>query len=370
MGGSCRACSGAQVGCGDSCADTSTDPLHCGSCDNPCDTTSTCGGGSCSSCGGGMLACDNACTDVQTDEQNCGECGNACDAGIECVMGDCYRGYFVLVGTPDPATVLNTIAETYRFSNNLTNSIWQRESNMIVTGDYISAGYWAFPRATATYASAPDKDTTTGTHGRMVQIVATDTVIYSNAPGGAGVGSATSAQFFVTTISKETGLLGTPTAAVFSDGHTAGCMLSSASATHFLCYDGTGIRRYTTTAGTADLTFVDTIPLSQALPNTARCAPGFSCYGSTFAFDGAFFYFAGDQGNSTNLAYLVYNADGTFHGTYTATPGGAIDGVYFDWDVGRYSTHDGFGGRTGTTTYGTGSDTHNFGAVSQAHMLD
>jgi hypothetical protein len=369
-GGVCTACPGSQLLCGAACLDTSSDPLNCGACDAPCDATSTCSSGTCNACGAGMLACNNTCTETQTDENNCGMCGKVCDTGIECVAGKCFKGYFVLTGTPDPATVFNTIAATYRFQNNLTNSIWNRESNTILTGEFSTAGYWAFPEGTATYATAPDRDVATGIHGRMVQVPATNTAIYSNSPSSNGVGPATSAQFFVASISKTTGLLGTPAQAVFSDGHTAGCQLSSSSATHFLCYDGTGIRRYTTTAGTAALTYVDTVALSQALPAPAACPSGGACYGSTFAFDGAFFYFAGDEGSSTSVTYLVYAANGTYSMTYTASAGGAINGVYFDWSVGRYSTHDGYGGRTGTLTHGTGSDTHNFGAISTTHTLE
>src|SRR6185503_13698890 len=98
-----------------------------------------------------------------------------------------------------------------------------RESNMILTGEFSTAGYWAFPARTATYPSAPDKDTATGLHTRMVLIPATDTVVYSNSPAQDGVGGATSAQYFVAKISRTTGLLGTPAMAVFSDGFAAGC---------------------------------------------------------------------------------------------------------------------------------------------------
>jgi hypothetical protein len=57
--------------------------------------------------------------------------------------------------------------------------------------------------------------------------------------------------------------------------------------------------------------------------------------------------------------------------TFTAAGAGAIDGVYFDWSVGRYSAHDGFGGRTGGSVFGdiSGSDTHCFSPTSTTHTL-
>ncbi len=293
---------------------------------------------------------------------------------VSVVVGGCKDGsgpdplgYYVLTGTPAPAMVFNTIAETYRFSNNLTNSIWQREANVIVTGDYTEDGYWAFAPATATYAGSPDLGT--DVHARMVQIPATNTVIYTRSPSANGVGLGTAAQIAVASINTTTGILTAGDAAVFSDAFAGSCQLTSSSATEFLCYDGSDIRRYGTTAGSATLTANGTYTLSAALPAVAACNPGNPCYGSTFAFDGAYFYFAAHQGSLSSLAYIAYAANGTLDNTYTATGSGAINGVYFDWSVGRYSTHDGYGGRAGASEYGTGSDTHNFGPISSTHAL-
>ncbi|MBN1654944.1 MAG: hypothetical protein JXA30_14335 [Deltaproteobacteria bacterium] len=80
--------------------DLMTDPQHCGSCDNECDTDSqTCIDGECkiTSCPAGLADCDgvlnNGCeTDLNTSLLNCGTCGNACIAnnGIaQCVGGTC-----------------------------------------------------------------------------------------------------------------------------------------------------------------------------------------------------------------------------------------------------------------------------------------
>lgn len=264
--------------------------------------------------------------------------------------------------------VFNSIAETYRFPNNLTNSIWHRPSNVIVTGEFDTSGYWAFAQATNVYPNTPNNGSQI--HARMVSIPSTATVIYSRSTSANGVGLGTANMFSVASINAVTGLLSAGVQAVFSDAFGGSCHLASSSATEFLCYDGTVIRRYSTTAGSPNLTFVGTIALNAALPSAAQCAPGGACYGSTFAFDGAFFYFASDQGTSSGRSYIVYNAAGSVVNTFTATGPGAIDGVYFDWWVGRYSTHDGYGNRTGGLVYGpAGSDTHCFSPVSANHTL-
>jgi hypothetical protein len=362
------ACEVPMATCSETCVDTLTDPLNCGACGRACASDETCAAGQCTlQCNGGTTSCSGACVNTKNDPAHCGGCDRPCASGM-CSNGTCMMaGYFVLTGTPDPASVFNTIVETYRFPNNLTNSIWNRASNTILTGEFSQSGYWAFAQGTATYANAPDNGT--DVHARMVQIPATNTVIYSRSASSDGVGPATSAQFVVATLNPGTGRLVGDASAVFSDGFTAGCRLTSASATELLCYDGTGIRRYKTAANSPTLTFAGTVALSAALPTTAQCAPMTPCYGSTFAFDGAFYYFALQQGSPNNLVYVVYNVAGTLVGQMTASGAGAMNGLYFDWSVGRYSSHDGFGGRVGGTVFGTGSDTHCFGPVSPAHML-
>lgn len=365
-----QVCSMAMTTCGGDCVDTQSDPANCGGCGNACEAGDVCSAGQCGlQCNGGTTSCDDACVNTTNDPGHCGGCDRPCASGM-CSNGTCAMlGYYALTGNPDPATVFNTIAETYRFPNNLTNSIWNRQANVIVTGEFSQGGYWAFAAGTATYAGTPDNGT--DVHARMVQIPATNTVVYSRSPASDGVGPATSAQLAVATISPTTGRLANDQTAIFTDGFTTGCLLTSASGTELLCYDGTGIRRYRTSLSSPTLTFMGTLALSAALPVTAQCAPGTPCYGSTFAFDGAFYYFALQQGSPTNLVYVVYNNAGTLLGQMTATGGGSMNGLYFDWSVGRYSSHDGFGGRSGATVFGPpgGSDTHNFGPVSTAHSL-
>jgi len=282
-------------------------------------------------------------------------------AGLQLVTHKTYA----LTGTPTPTTVFDTIDQTYMFSNNLSNSIWQRQTDIIVTGYYNTPGYWAFASMTAVYPAVPNNGV--DIHDRMVQIPATNTVVYSNANGSSSGGPANS--FMVATISTTTGLLSADQTAVFSDGFTGNCELTSSSSTEFLCYDGTVIRRYLTTAGSQTLTANGTLTLSTTLPAAAH-HPSYCWGGCTFAFDGAYYYFAATTSGFTGLDYIVYDTSGTLVNTYTATGIGYIHGVYFDWSVGRYSTHDGYGTRVGGTVYGTDtSDSHSFGAISTAHTL-
>jgi hypothetical protein len=282
------------------------------------------------------------------------------------------NGYFVLTGTVDPTTVFNAIAETYKFNNNLTNSIWYGPTNTILTGEFSTAAYWSFTEATNNYPTAPNNGATI--HTRMVLVPATNTVVFSNSAAANGVGLGTYTAITVANISPQTGVLDAGQVAVFSDGFTGSCQLLSSSASELLCFDGTQIRRYQTHAGSNVLTFVALRSLSAPVPATGACNAGAACYGSTFAYDGAYYYFASDEGVQTSLAYVVYDSNGTLVSSYTVgAGGGAVNGLYFDWSVGRYSAHDGFGGHTGgavyTPTGGGGSDTHCFGPISTKHTL-
>jgi hypothetical protein len=275
-------------------------------------------------------------------------------------------GLFELTGTVNPATVFDTIEHTFKFGNNLVNSVWHRQTNFLLTGEFTTAKYWAFNANDVTFPAAPDQGTTI--HGRMVQVPATNHVIFST--NAAPNTTPPPASTFVIANVASTGLLVNDMTVVFGDGFAGTCNVTSSTATEFLCFDGTLIRRYTTAANSNVLTANGTITLSQALPTSATCSG--ICFGATFAFDGAFIYFATEGSTSANRGYTVYTATGTFVNAFTAPGVGAIDGVYFDWSVARYSSHDGFGGRTGGTVHGNpaDSDTHVFSPISANHTLD
>lgn len=371
VAGACSACAADELSCGDTCLDGTSDPLNCGGCGVECGATATCSNSACNACPANQMACDNACVDTQTDSANCGMCGKTCDTGTACVDGACLFGYYVLTGIPNPMTVFNTIAETYKFPNNLANTIWQRESNTLLTGEFSQTGYWAFTQGTTGYATTPDHETGTGLHSRMVLVPATDSVIYTIQASPNVTGPSMPGQIMIATMSRTTGLLGTPQVAMFSDGMTTGCLLHSASATQFLCLISSNtIRRYATARDSATLTFVDAITLSTAVPAASVCG---TCFGGVFAFDGAYFYFPNMAIGQATQGYMAYAANGTYTGAYTVTGAGGVNSLYFDWSVGRYSTHDGYGDRVGgmvyTTSAGNDSDTHNFSPVSTAHTL-
>lgn len=363
-------CQAELTDCGGSCVDTSTSNAHCGGCDAPCDPGEICNGsGVCAlTCAANTLDCGTGiCVDTGSSPQHCGGCDQPCAASDTCEAGTCRPFQYELVGNPDPATVFDTIVATYRFPNNLTNSIWHRESNVIVTGEFSNPGYWAFSPGTTSYPSAPNNGT--DTHTRMVLVPATGTVVYSKAPSVDGVGPGIASDVMVASINPETGLLGDDQTAQFSDMFAGHCHLHSASTTELLCFDGTVIRRYGTAPMSPVLTFLGSVTLGQALPTAAQCLPNDPCYGSTFAWDGANYYFAAHQGSSSSRDYVVYDGAGALVGQYTAGGTGAINGTYFDWSIGRYSAHDGYGGRSGGTVHGTGSDSHCFGPPSSTHAL-
>jgi hypothetical protein len=284
---------------------------------------------------------------------------------------------FVSTRTPDPATVFNTIERTYGYSN-CANSIWNRQADVIVSGQSCDAttrvGYWAHGPA-ATYPATPDQGLTQP-YARLVQVPSTDTVVFtvgSIYPGSRGAGNSSVPNIRVGTISRTDGLISGVQPAIFSDGYTGSCQLLSSSRTQLLCYDGaTTIRRYRTAVGSATLTAAGTVTLAQPLSATAACSDTSTlwCMGGTFAWDGTNFYFATHQGGNANRTYLAFSATGALLGTFTATGPGNINGTYFDWSVGRYSTHDVFGVRTGGLVFGqSGVATHVFSPVSQNHTL-
>ena len=114
-----------------------------------------------------------------------------------------------------------------------------------------------------------------------------------------------------------------------------------------MCFTGSDIRVYDTTAGSNQVALNRVV---SAYTGTMDTCSG-SCYSGTFAWDGVYFYFTHAGSSSSNLSYTVLNINGGFHSTYVATGSGAISGTYFDWSVGRYTTHDGWGARSGGTTY-------------------
>jgi hypothetical protein len=160
--------------------------------------------------------------------------------------------------------------------------------------------------------------------------------------------------------------------AQFSDGYNGTCNVLSSSVTEVMVFDGSNhVRRYETTSGSATLTLNEVVTLSPTIPSNATCNGG-HCYGGTFGWDGHYFYFTMTQTGSGQRQYRVYSEAGQHVGDYTAPGGGGINGIYFDWNVGRYATHDGYGNRQGGSVYSIGGgsdDSQCYGPVSTYHTL-
>jgi hypothetical protein len=271
--------------------------------------------------------------------------------------------YTTLTGVPDPATVLNPIAVTFSYPNNIINGIWHKPSNLIIVGDYTSRGYWSHSASAGGYPSAPNNDTGV-LYSKFVQMPATSKVVRVG-----GYLPANYNEIYIGNIDAVTGAIGGFVVPTYSDGFTGKCNLISSSASEFLCYDGANIRIYSTAVGSAILTFVKSVAIAPAYNGAGGSFSG------TFGWDGMYYYFSSNGTSPNNLAYQAFRADGSLQGNYVATGPGSINGVYFDWSVGRYAIHDGYGGRTGGTRYYSAagvngdSDTQAYSPVSAAHLV-
>jgi hypothetical protein len=76
-----HACPGGLACCNSLCVDTTSDPAHCGMCNNPCNV------------GNATTCCASQCADLNTSADHCGSCGFACSGGNvavrHCSAGKC-----------------------------------------------------------------------------------------------------------------------------------------------------------------------------------------------------------------------------------------------------------------------------------------
>jgi hypothetical protein len=293
----------------------------------------------------------------------CGGSGSSHPAGT----------YYFLSGTPNPATVFSSSDICFSYPNNLTNGAWHANSNLVVVGEYSQPGYWSHPANAGGHPASPNNGS--GGYRRLVHMPLTEMVAYTTTADTDGIGPSPASDLVLATMDRYTGALGAGMPAQFSDGYTGSCNVLSSSADELLILENsTTIRRYLTANGSSMLTYQGLVTLSQALPATALCdGSAEGCYGGSFAWDGAYYYFARSEGQQFQLDYDVYQTNGAFVATYTAGGGGGMNSVYFDWSVGRYAIHDGYGNRAGVVLYastsGSDSDTQCYGPVSPAHTF-
>ena len=308
------------------------------------------------------------------DKPNC--CGNSivengetCDDGNNVGDDGCSaqcekEGTFVsLVGEPEVAAVFSDIERTFCYSNNLMNGLWVMPGDKIVTGHYSQAGYYIHSSNQGGHPQYPDVDTG-NIYRRMVHMPAFSRVaitLNQQYPTGAG-------EIMLATIDGETGIISDRVMAQFSDGFSEKCNLISSDTEHFLCMTEGAIRWYKASESSSTLEYVKTVGLDAA--NYAQCSS--HCFGGTFAWDGKYYYVAQTGNGSGNSNYVVFDADGNYVGAY----GGGIaniTSVYFDWHVGRYTVHDGYGDRQAGAVYSwqggqCGDDTQTYGPPSLYHQ--
>jgi hypothetical protein len=72
---------------------TETDTSNCGGCDTVCQAdsgTPTCDSGECGvRCESELEACDATCVNLSSDPNHCGSCNNDCVGGLICLAGSC-----------------------------------------------------------------------------------------------------------------------------------------------------------------------------------------------------------------------------------------------------------------------------------------
>jgi hypothetical protein len=77
--------------CGGACVDRTTDPKHCGACDNACGPLEICTEAACV-CGPAGTVCGAACVDTLNDPAHCGTCDFPCPAGGPNTTATCQQG--------------------------------------------------------------------------------------------------------------------------------------------------------------------------------------------------------------------------------------------------------------------------------------
>jgi len=85
-----ESCRPSQTRCGDRCADTRSDPEHCGGCGKACAAQSLCQSGACvSRCSDPATACGRACVTLYQDDLHCGSCQKTCASSEHCDNATC-----------------------------------------------------------------------------------------------------------------------------------------------------------------------------------------------------------------------------------------------------------------------------------------
>jgi hypothetical protein len=277
-------------------------------------------------------------------------------------MGNVVR----LTGTPDYQNVfsLANIEYSYGYSNNLSNGIWINEAGMILTsGGTDGTGVYQH-----LYNAAPNglSHSEYGTMDNLVHAPLMNAVMFKQAGRG---GVITSSNLRVADVDYTTGTLLNIRTVTFEDDYLPGGYLLSSSADSFIFINSTEIRFYQLDSiGGSTLLFIKAVELSSAPMNIGG-------YGGTFAYDGKYFYFSDANTGTTNQSYSVYDGDtGVKIGSYS-TGSTALASTYFDWSVGRYSQHDGYGNFDNNTSIpnrylDTLGDSHAFSKESTAHSFE
>ena len=269
-----------------------------------------------------------------------------------------------VIQAPDPSTVFNNPDVCYVTLNTNSSCMWDDVSNRIYFGHGVLKGYWNISPWTSGWPTQP-MVSAAESWGRMVIVPKPRRVIMSK-----NYEPRSLTDHFIADMSNQ-GVISNRQPVTSSDNFTYNCDVISNNQDEFLCFDRDNIRHYAVPETGSMLTLRKVVPLEIPVQDlTTLRGPH---RGGTFAWDGIYYYMSNDDNASANTEYLVFRSNGSFEGRYNITGSGNITAPYFNWAMGRYSSHDGIGARQEGAVFTHTQpfilpDSHCFGAPSLYHM--
>jgi hypothetical protein len=268
----------------------------------------------------------------------------------------------------DPSQVFDQIERTNCYGNNLAGGFFVETAGKIVAPNFSGGGYYLLDANDGNYEASPN-ESLGGKFHRMVYTPKTGRVLVSQS----GYKPAWTNELLIGYLSTTTGEIAGLNVVTLDEPAPEGqCQLISSTSDEFLCLAKKGenwmVIPYLTSTKGSTVYAGEPIWLEPG-PLSANQYSGGS-YGGQFASDGVFFYFPAGENGQYGTTYHVFSAEsGKYAGKFDAKGNGNINSVYFDWNTGRYASHDGFGYRSGGTVYGpeSCSDTDTWSFPSKHH---
>lgn len=266
--------------------------------------------------------------------------------------------------SPDPSTVFDNPDVCYVMTDADSSFIWDDVSGHILTGHEQLRGYWSFDAWTSGWPLQPT-ESTTEKWGKMVLVPGPRRVLVTDRYQSSAL-----SDYFIADLDDQ-GVISNRQPVSLSDNFLNNCTVISNSKDDFLCLDDTDVRHYSVPKVSNVLTFIKAVPLDVPSENLANLEGNQK--GGTFAWDGIYYYFSAGGEEDGNNEYLVFNSNGSFKSSYAISDSGNINAAYFNWSLGRYLSHDGFGARQEGVIYEHNQfvlfkDSHCFSPPSLNHI--